>query len=520
MSLTIEEHLAQATALHEQQLPEKALAHLDQILVKAPNHIPALRLRAFSLLGLNKLAESLVCYQQLLSLNNQDIDALIKCGRICLFLKQPQNALAYFDTAITIEPNNVRISALRGNAFTALKRPKAAAACYAHALTFAPDDIGLLVNYGCVLYELTDYAQALACFEKIMSINPNHLLGLSYSAFCLVSFNRHIEAMANYEKAIQINPNHAITQFNESLCRLVMGDYKIGWQKHEWRWISEMAHVNRGFTQPLWLGDADLTNKTILLYAEQGFGDTMHFIRYVPMVKALGAHVIVEAQRELIPFINTIGGIDQIFSQGEDLPETDYRCPLMSLPLAFGTELHNIPTTIPYLFSDANLVQQWREKLSHLSQPYKIGITWSGNLANKTNTRRAITLEEILKTKPDNVDFISLQKRILPEELSLLNEHGIAHFTNELTDFNQTAALVECLDLVITVDTSVAHVAGAMGKPLWILLAFSADWRWLLNRNDSPWYPTATLFRQHAMWDWSKVVDAVKEKLMKFSGKP
>lgn len=513
MSLTLEEHFQKATALQDQHLYEQALAHIEHILAFTPNHIPSIRMRGFNLLNLQKWGAALTCYQQLLALNNQDFDALIKTGRIHLLLKQPQRALAHFDAAANLDPNNPFVMTLRGHALSALRRPRIAAQCYVQALKIEPDNINTLINYGCVMYELSDYATALACFEKILTLDPNNLLGLSYSAFCMVSFNRHEDAMRNYEKASLVDPTHAITQFNESLCRLVIGDYKIGWQKHEWRWVTEMAGAGRGFTQPLWLGKEDLAGKSILLYAEQGMGDTLHFIRYVPMVKALGAHVVVETQPDLIPFIGSIGNIDQLIARGDNLPMTDFQCPLMTLPLAFGTELHTIPANIPYLFSDADLVKQWQKNLSHLTKPYKIGIAWSGNPANKTNHRRTIPLTELLKIKTEDIDFVSLQKRVTEEEISLLQEHGVASFVEELTDFNQTAALVDCLDLIITTDTSVAHIAGALGKPTWVLLAFSADWRWLLNRNDSPWYPSMTLFRQHAMWDWSNVVEEVKQKL-------
>lgn len=513
MSLSIEEHIAQAKHFIQRGVLHKALAHLDYILTHHPTHKVALRLRGYVLISLKRWKEAFALYQQLLSFNHHDVDALVKCGHIFMHTKKHQQALVYFNAAFKLDPTNAITSSLRGNALMALKRPRQAAQCFSFALQHDPHNIMTLVNYGCVLYELAQYQQALDCFEKILTINPNHLLGLSYRAFCLVSFNRHDEAMTYYAKALAIDPTHAITHFNESLCRLVMGDFKIGWQKHEWRWKTEMAHVNRHFAQPLWLGDADLTGKSILLYYEQGFGDTIHFMRYVPMVAALGARVILEVQPELLSLIRNIKGVDQLIAHGDTLPITDYQCPLMSLPLAFGTELSTIPVSIPYVFSDATLVTQWQNKLAHLTKPKKVGIVWSGNPLNKTNIRRSIPLEVLLRAQVASVDFISLQKRITPQELTLLNTHDIPVFADELTDFNQTAALIECLDLVITTDTAVAHIAAAMGKPTWVLLAFSPDWRWLLNRHDSPWYPTMTLFRQHAMWDWSNVIEAVKEKL-------
>lgn len=514
MSQTIDASLQQANHYLEQSLFEEALGALDSVLTHYPHQPMALRLRGFALFNLQRFEAALATYQQLLVRDKQDIDALIKCGRIYLLLKQPLQALTYLNTAYTLEPNNAIISNLRGSAFIELKRPRAAVQCYAHAIKLMPHDVGTLISLGCALYELADYAQALACFENVLSINPNHLLGLSYRAFCLVCFNRHEEALIEYEKALQINPNHAITLFNQSLCLLAMGDYKRGWQKHEYRWQTEMINANRAFTQPLWLGEEDINGKTILLYAEQGLGDTIHFMRYVPLVVALGARVTLEVQPELLTLIN-IEGIEKLIARKENdgFPQTDYRCPLMSLPLAFHTELDSIPHTIPYVWSDADLVDTWRERLSPLTKPYKIGIAWSGNPLYKINIRRTMPLETLLSVQPPHIDFVSLQKTISADEVALLNKHSIPSFTDALTDFSQTAALIACLDAVITTDTAVAHLAGAMGKPTWLMLAFSPDWRWLIGRTDSPWYPTMTLFRQHAMWDWSQVIDQVKEKL-------
>ncbi|MEQ1935217.1 MAG: hypothetical protein ABL962_15255, partial [Fimbriimonadaceae bacterium] len=268
--------------------------------------------------------------------------------------------------------------------------------------------------------------------------------------------------------------------------------------------------------QQLWLGNAPLEGKTILLHSEQGYGDTLHFCRYAKLVAALGARVILEVQPTLLPLLANLEGTHQVIPKGDALPHFDYHCPLLSLPLAFKTDLETIPADIPYVFSDTTHAAMWRDKLGKKTR-LRVGLVWSGSPAQANDHNRSIALAQLLPLLHEGVEWISLQQDVRASDAGLLSQRtDIRQFGDQLKDFADTAALVESMDIVVTVCTSVAHLAGAMGKPTWVLLCFNADWRWLLDRADSPWYPTARLFRQPAIGDWTTVISSVSKELAKY----
>ncbi len=322
--------------------------------------------------------------------------------------------------------------------------------------------------------------------------------------------------MASYRKALTIEPDYAPAHWNESLCRLLIGDFERGWKKYEWRWKCDQDLLaTRNFSQPLWLGREDLTGKTILLHAEQGLGDTIQFARYAQAVAQKCAKVILEVQPSLRSLLSEISGAYKVLSRGEPLPEFDFHCPLLSLPLAFNTRLETIPATIPYLGARAAVVKRWEDNLGKRDVP-RVGIVWSGLSTNVNDHNRSIALSRLAALAGPSVKLVSLQNEVRAEdEKALAANKQILHFGSELEDFSDTAALVSLMDLVVSVDTSVAHLAGALGKPVWILLPFAPDWRWLVDREDSPWYPTARLFRQPKIGDWDSVIDKVKQDLSK-----
>jgi hypothetical protein len=254
-----------------------------------------------------------------------------------------------------------------------------------------------------------------------------------------------------------------------------------------------------------------LSGKTILLYAEQGVGDCLQFARYAPLVARRGARVLLAVHRELKALLSNLA--DAVFAEGEPLPPFDLRCPLLSLPLAFGTTLATIPDNVPYVHADAEQVARWQTRLGP-SGSLRVGLAWSGNPAHKNDYRRSLAFDCLapVLALPD-VQFVSLQKKVRPADAERLRRSPLIDLAAELNDFADTAAVVASLDLVIAVDTAVAHLAGAMGKPTWVLLPFSPDWRWLLDRDNSPWYPTARLFRQPRIGDWASVIARVAEEL-------
>jgi tetratricopeptide (TPR) repeat protein len=348
-------------------------------------------------------------------------------------------------------------------------------------------------------------------------LRPDLAKALSNRGNTLHELKRFEEALASYDRALMLQPDYAEAHFNEAFCRLLIGDLDRGWKKHEWRW--ETAHQRNGkrnFAQPQWTGQQDIAGKTILLHAEQGFGDTIQFCRYVPHVVERAGRVILEVPKPLRELMSTLPGVAQIVSKGDPLPDFDIHCPLLSLPLAIGTRLETIPSATPYLRASKSAVMDWNARLGPRSRP-RIGLAWSGHPMHKNDHNRSIGLSTLLPRLGLNATYVSLQKDVRVADTELLKERAdILQFGDALGDFSDTAALISNLDLVISVDTSVAHLGGALAKPVWVLLPFVPDWRWLLDREDSPWYPTARLFRQDETRQWDNVIARVQAALHDF----
>jgi hypothetical protein len=299
------------------------------------------------------------------------------------------------------------------------------------------------------------------------------------------------------------------------------GDFDTGWYLYEWRFkCKESSAFDRHFQQPLWLGTASLQGKTILLHSEQGLGDTIQFCRYAKLVKHLGANVLIEVPSHLAALFENLEGVDEVIIKGAPLPEFDYHCPLLSLALSFKTSLDSIPKDLAYLQSDPEKRRYWEKKLGVKSKP-RIGLVWNGSATHKSDHHRSMPLSTMLQLTSHfpQYEFISLQKELRETDRDTLTDNSsILHFEAELSDFTDTAALCDLMDVVISIDTSVAHLSAALGKRTLILLAYAPDWRWLLGRNDSPWYPSVTLFRQKIIGDWSKVLEQLKNSVeLKFT---
>jgi tetratricopeptide (TPR) repeat protein len=492
MQAPIHSNLAYAfNALHRYQ---EGLASANRALALKADFVDALNNRGNALAGLNLPADALTSFERALGLRPDMAQAWNNRACVLRDLGRPADALASCDQAIALQPNYAEAWSNRANALSDLNRPQDAQASYQRAIELAPAFADAWNNLGLTLIDL----------------------------------NQHAEALQSYERALALKPDSAETHWNEALCLLQMGKLTEGWHKYEWRWQRERIKASqRGFAQPLWLGDFSIAGKTILLHAEQGLGDTLQFCRYASMVSALGAQVILEVPRELIRLLATLDGVAQLIEQGQPLPPFDCHCPLLSLPLAFKTEVASIPGKTPYLTPDARASQAWGERLAHdpanrANRGLKVGLVWAGgnrpHIAElrKNDARRSVTLDTLRPILDvPHVQFYSLQKGPPSQQLAQAAEPRahIVDYTEELSDFADTAALVANLDLVISVDTATAHLAGALGKPVWILNRFDTCWRWMLERNDSPWYPGARLFRQPALGDWTSVVEAVRAAL-------
>ena len=395
------------------------------------------------------------------------------------------------------------------------------------AIDLCPHNAAFYNNRGIALKNLKQLDAAVASYDKAISLNPDYADAYYNRGIALKALNQLDAAVASYDKAISLNPNHTEVYWNKSLALLLSGDYENGWKHYEWRWKKDdMVKRERTYAKPLWLGTESLQDQTIVLHAEQGLGDTIQFSRYAKIVADLGARVILEVQKPLIGLFETLEGVTKLIAKGDALSPFDYHCPLLSLPLACKTTITTIPRSTFYLRSDPAKVAHWLQRLGTKTKP-RVGLVWNGGFRpNKPeiwqeNERRNMPVQKLCMLKPFNLMWVSLQKGDPAEtEFKQLQQVGwdgpdILNCTDDLKDFSDTAALIGTLDLVITVDTATAHLAGALGKPVWLLNRFDSCWRWLLEREDTPWYPSMRIYRQPTLGDWDSVIQRVCNDLNK-----
>jgi len=463
----------------------------------------------------------LASYDRALSLTPERADIHANRGAALLELDRVAQALASLDRAVALDLDNFAALNNRGNALAKLGRYVEALASYEEALALRPTDADALSNRGLALCELGRYDEALAQYAQALHNAPDFIHAHLKRGSTLVKLARMDEALASFARALALEPENAEANFNAALARLSLGDFAEGWRQYEYRWQrKKFAAARPDFPRPLWRGEKDLAGRTVLLTAEQGLGDAIQFVRYAPLVAALGAKVLLAVHRPLKALMQSVGGVAEVVADDEVLPRFDLYCPLPSLPLAFGTELSSIPARVPYLWPRPELVHEWRARLPQTGR-LRIGICWAGNRDHLNDRRRSIPLEqfaEILSVA--GVDFVNLQKDVSEAQAAILREYQVAQLGGEFADFADTAAVVAMLDLVIAVDTSVAHLAGAMGKAVALLVPFAPDFRWLLARTDSPWYPTMRLFRQSAIDDWQGPLERLRSELAALARQP
>jgi tetratricopeptide (TPR) repeat protein len=512
-----EAHFNRGVSLQALKRYEEALASYDCALDLQPDYPEALTNRGVVLKELNRLNEALASYDRALALRPDHAEAHYNRGIALQQLKRYEEALACFDRVLAVRPKAITAHNLRGIALHQLNRFEQTIEAFDRALAVQPNYAAALNNRANVLKKLRRFDEALESYNRAIAVRPSFAEAYNNRALLFKDIRRYGDALADYARAIHLMPNYADAHWNEALTRLRIGDYERGWQKYEWRWErSDFIGQKRNYAQPLWRGE-DIQGKTILLHSEQGFGDTIQFCRYAPLVAARGARVILDVQKPLLRLMASVPGVSQLIPAGRSPPDFDVHCPLMSLPLAFGTRVETIPSKTPYLRVAPQLRKAWQERLAAKRRPL-VGLVWSGNPAHKNDENRSISLRTLMPLLAINAAFVSLQKDLRPDDAAVLAAHPeIADFSELLTDFAETSALISHLDLVISVDTSVAHLAGALGKRVWVLLPYSADWRWLVDRDDSPWYPTARLFRQDESRSWDGVIRRVEAALGEFS---
>jgi Flp pilus assembly protein TadD len=462
-----------------------------------------------------RLREAEQLYRQVLVQRPNHADALNLLGMLAGQTGRLDAAPNLIRRAIAICSTNVAYYNNLGNALTDAGSLDEAIAVYRQAIALGPQDAKAHYNMGVALERKRQLDEAIAAYRQAIRLQPDFAEAHNNLGNGLIDKGQLDEAIAACRQAIALKPDYAEAHKNLSVAMLARGDFQQGWEEYEWRWKCKGSLSPLGnLPQPRWDG-RPLEDRTLLLYTEQGLGDALQFIRYVPLVARRGGRIVLECQAELQRLFQTIAGGCQIVARGQPLPAFDLHCPLLSLPWVFGTTLASVPKEVPYLHPDAKDAGKWQHRLAGHSPFVKVGLGWAGNPRNKTDRNRSITLARLAPLgQMPGVKAFSLQKgaaaaeaKTPPPGMELID------WTEELKDFADTAALIANLDLVIAVDTAVAHLAGAMGKPVWTLLPFVPDWRWLLERQDSPWYPSMRLFRQPSSGDWNGVIAQVAEAL-------
>ncbi len=495
---------------------EEALASYDKAVAVKPDAIGALNNRGIALKQLRRLEEAVATYDRLLTIKPDYVEAHFNRGNALRDLGRQQDAVASYDKAVAINPDYAEALNNRGNALLALGRRAEALASYNRALAVKPDYVDALNNRGNALLDLERPEEAVASYDAALKYKPDYAEALNNRGPALAELGRPREALASYDRALALKPGYVDALYNRGLLCLLLGDFPSGWSGYENRWLRSDATKRKLIAPfPAWKGE-DVSGKRIIVDEEQGFGDILQFCRYLPKLTQLGAQVAFlvrpSLRRLLRPSMPDVRFIDK--PDGENF---DYQSALLNLPVGFGTALHNIPADVPYLRPEPELVAKWRERIG--SHGLKVGICWQGNPTGKIDIGRSIPLRcfKRLSAMP-HVRLISLQKQHGLDQLAALKgelriETLGADFDAGADAFLDAAAVMSCLDLIVTSDTSIAHLAGALGRPVWLALRCAPDWRWLLDRSDSPWYPTMTLYRQNKRDDWDGVFERIARDL-------
>jgi tetratricopeptide (TPR) repeat protein len=532
-----------ARALWESGQGEDALAAWERVMRLGQGTSCAWSDRGTVLAGLRRFAEALASFDVAIALEAGHADAWTNRGNALHELGNYEEALISHDKAIALEPEAARPWVNKASTLDRMHRHDEALTCYATAIALAPKVADTWSNRGVALRHANRLDEAMASFDRAIAIDPACINAWLNRGALQDLLRQHAKALLDFEQALLIVPGNPEALSGDALARLAIGEFQAGWEHYEHRWKCHGAERLRHERLPLWLGEQSLEGKRILLWAEQGLGDTIQFCRYAPLVARLGAEVVLEVPASLNRLMTTLGEC-RVVSQGETLPECDFQTPLLSLPLAFKTRLDSIPVAPAYLHALESDILRWRNAGGHVKRrnlrtaaapdgnhppsgivgarqasvlrppalPARmplIGIACSGNPTHARDASRSMPLAAFAPLQKI-ANLVLLQKDVTEDDTLFLRGNSAIHFPGkEIADFADTAAIVAGLDLVISVDTALAHLAGALGAPVWILLPWASDWRWQLERSDSPWYPSARLFRQDRPGNWEGVMARV-----------
>jgi tetratricopeptide (TPR) repeat protein len=514
---TIAEALAAALRQHQAGQLAEAEALYRQILAVDPRHADALHLLGVIAHQVAKHELAVELIGQALALNGTAAQYHNHLGDALRALKRLPAAVESYRRALDLDPTLAAAHLSLGAIAYGAADFAAAAASYRSAAAFAPGNAEAHANLANALFQQGLSAEAVEPYRRALALRPEDASTHANFGLALSDLGHLDQAIEHCRRAIAINPEFSSAHNNLGLALLLKGDFAGGLPHHEWRWKVEGLRMGgRRFDRPPWRGEA-LQGARILLHAEQGVGDTLQFLRYAPLVARAGGTVLLEVHRELKRLAASVVGASEVVAQGETLPQFEQHCPLLSLMLAFGTDLGSIPAEVPYLSAPKPLVQQWRERLGR-GRGKRVGLVWAGRPEHRRDRDRSLSIGALAPLAAiHGVNFFSLQKGPRAAEAKNLSDGvAIEDIAPMLGDFAETAAAMAALDLIITVDTSVAHLAGATGRPVWVLLPRIPDWRWLLDREDSPWYPTVRLFRQAKAGDWASVIDRVAAELRRW----
>lgn len=463
---------------------------------------------------LGKLDESVPYFREALRLNPREPETHTGLARALKRLGRLEDAVASFQQAVELNPDSPTTRNGLAVALAELGRLEEAVAGFRHAVRLKPDFAEAHGNLGFALRNLGRLDEALATLRLAIQLKPEGALAYNNLGITLVDLGKLDEAIASFQQSVRLEPEFADAHKNLGIALLLSGNLEQGWPEYEWRWKTKAFASRLGsLTQPRWDG-SPLAGRTILLCAEQGLGDSIQFVRYAPLVKQTGGAVVLECQPSLVSLLGRCPGIDQIVPKGSARPRFDVYAPLMSLPCLFKTSLVSIPASVPYLSADSARVSHWKRELGSLPG-FKVGIVWRGSPTFETDRLRSIALAQFAPlAELEGIHLVSLQKGAGREQLpGFAARFTVTDLGDRLTDFIETAAAMTALDLIISVDTAPGHLAGALGLPVWVMLPFAPDWRWMLNRSDSPWYPTMRLFRQHKADNWTQVFAELANEL-------
>ena len=488
----------------------KAIEHIQQAVLISPEQPVFLNNLGNVLKEIGELDRSVQAYQQALEVAPDDAEIHNNLGVTLKEMGELDRSVQAYQQALEINPQYAEAHNNLGNVLKEMDRLDESVHAYQQALKINPQFVEGYYNIGVFFQEQRKVKESAQAYQKAIQIQPNYVEAHINLGVVLREQVRLKESIQAHQKAIQIQPDYEEAHINLAITFLLQGQLTAGWREFEWR-----RSRKRDFKRPLWDG-TPLNGKSILIYAEQGFGDTIQFVRYIDLLPDANTIIIVVCQPELKTLFKSINRIDTLVTKGEDIPDSDVHVPLLSLPYMFNTTLDTIPARIPYLYLNPEA-----DSVFHLgdSHDLKIGIVWAGRPTHANDNNRSIDLKWF-KCLLDirNCEFLSLQ---VGERREDIKQHGCHHTIKDLgeqfTDFHHTASAILQLDLVISVDTAVAHLAGALGKAVWTLLPFVPDWRWMLDRSDSPWYPSMTLFRQKETGDWRPVFEQLRLALTRYS---